>query len=106
MGQVFVLDRRNGRPVLPVESRAVSVEGAPVGQHPSAVQPYSRASLDYGPLTEKSMWGITALDQLYCRIQFKRMHWKGDFTPISTQKTIMYPGYYGGIHWGGGAVDV
>ena len=106
MGQIFVLDRRNGRPVLPVESRAVSVEGAPAGQHPSAVQPYSRASLDYGPLTEKSMWGITALDQLYCRIQFKRMHWKGDFTPISTQKTIMYPGYYGGINWGGGAVDV
>ncbi|SEI22228.1 membrane-bound PQQ-dependent dehydrogenase, glucose/quinate/shikimate family [Pseudomonas asplenii] len=104
-GQVFVLDRRDGRPVFPIESRSVSAEGAPPGQHPAPVQPYSSVSLGYTPLTEQSMWGMTALDQLYCRIQFKRMHYVGDFTPLSTRRTLMYPGYYGGINWGGGAID-
>ncbi|WP_115294280.1 membrane-bound PQQ-dependent dehydrogenase, glucose/quinate/shikimate family [Pseudomonas putida] len=104
-GQVFVLDRRDGRPVFPVESRTVSAEGAPAGQRPAPQQPYSSVSLGYAPLTEQRMWGMTALDQLYCRIQFKRMHYVGDFTPLSTRKSLMYPGYYGGINWGGGAVD-
>ncbi len=104
-GQVFVLDRRDGRPVFPVESRSVSAAGAPAGQHPAPQQPYSSVSLGYTPLTEQRMWGMTALDQLYCRIQFKRMHYVGDFTPLSTRKSLMYPGYYGGINWGGGAVD-
>ncbi|UCZ83136.1 membrane-bound PQQ-dependent dehydrogenase, glucose/quinate/shikimate family [Pseudomonas sp. L5B5] len=104
-GQVFVLDRRDGRPVFPVESRPVSAAGAPAGQHPAPQQPYSSVSLGYTPLTEQRMWGMTALDQLYCRIQFKRMHYVGDFTPLSTRKSLMYPGYYGGINWGGGAVD-
>ncbi|WP_033728143.1 membrane-bound PQQ-dependent dehydrogenase, glucose/quinate/shikimate family [Pseudomonas parafulva] len=104
-GQVFVLDRRDGRPVFPIETRSVSTEGAPLGQHPAPAQPYSSVSLGYAPLSEKSMWGMTALDQLYCRIQFKRMHYVGDFTPLSTRPTLMYPGYYGGINWGGGAID-
>ncbi|MDE9432285.1 membrane-bound PQQ-dependent dehydrogenase, glucose/quinate/shikimate family [Xenorhabdus bovienii] len=105
-GQIFVLDRRNGVPVFPVEMRKVPTEGAPLGQNPSPKQPYSSLSIGYEPLTEADMWGVTIFDQLYCRIQFKRMHWLGEFTPISTTKTIMYPGYYGGITWGGGAIDV
>ena len=34
------------------------------------------------------------------------MRWEGEFTPLSDkQRTLIYPGYYGGMNWGGGALD-
>jgi quinate dehydrogenase (quinone) len=103
-GQIFVLDRRTGTPVVPVEERKVATDGMP-GMHISPTQPFSAISVG-GTLTEKDMWGASIFDQLYCRIQFKQMHWEGEFTPLNdTKNTLIYPGYYGGFNWGGGALD-
>lgn len=103
-GQIFVLDRRTGEPVVPVEQRKVATDGMP-GMHISPTQPFSAISVG-GTLTEKDMWGASVFDQLYCRIQFRQMHWEGEFTPLNdTQNTLIYPGYYGGFNWGGGALD-
>lgn len=103
-GQIFVLDRRDGKPVVPVTERAVATDGMP-GMHISPTQPYSAISVG-GTLEEKDMWGASIFDQLLCRIQFKKMHWEGEFTPLNdTQNTLIYPGYYGGFNWGGGALD-
>jgi len=104
-GQIFVLDRRNGKPVFPVEQRKVATDAMP-GMKVAETQPYSVLSIGAEPLTETDMWGMSIFDQLYCRIQFKKMRWEGEFTPLSDkQRTLIYPGYYGGMNWGGGALD-
>jgi quinate dehydrogenase (quinone) len=104
-GQIFVLDRRDGKPVFPVEQRKVATDGVP-GMRISPTQPYSQLSVGAEKLKESDMWGATVFDQLMCRIDFKEMRWEGEFTPIvEGQRTLIYPGYYGGINWGGGAID-
>ncbi|HHD7473794.1 TPA: membrane-bound PQQ-dependent dehydrogenase, glucose/quinate/shikimate family [Klebsiella oxytoca] len=104
-GQVFVLDRRDGKPVVPVEYRKVSTDAMP-GMKVAGTQPYSKISVGAEPLKESDMWGASIFDQLYCRIQFKDMRWEGEWTPLSDKKrTLIYPGYYGGMNWGGGALD-
>ena len=51
------------------------------------------------------MWGISPLDQLWCRIQFKRARYQGPFTPQGLTPAIAFPGSYGVFNWGGAAVD-
>ncbi len=104
-GQIFVLDRRDGNPVFPVEQRKVATDGVP-GMRISPTQPYSQLSVGADRLKESDMWGGTIFDQLMCRIDFKGMRWEGEFTPlVEGQATLIYPGYYGGFNWGGGALD-
>ncbi|QGY32745.1 membrane-bound PQQ-dependent dehydrogenase, glucose/quinate/shikimate family [Pantoea cypripedii] len=104
-GQVFVLDRRDGKPVAPVEYRKVPTDVMP-GMKAAATQPYSAISVGVEPLKEADTWGATLFDQLYCRIEFKKMRWEGEWTPLSDkQRTLIWPGYYGGFNWGGGALD-
>jgi quinoprotein glucose dehydrogenase len=51
------------------------------------------------------MWGISPLDQLYCRIQFRQSHYEGPYTPFSLTPSIQYPGSNGAMNWGGVSVD-
>ena len=51
------------------------------------------------------MWGITPLDQLVCRIKFKRARYEGPFTPPGLTPSVTFPGATGTIGWGGFAVD-
>ncbi|WP_455915228.1 membrane-bound PQQ-dependent dehydrogenase, glucose/quinate/shikimate family [Pantoea agglomerans] len=105
-GEIFVLDRRSGKPVFPVENRPVPTDAMP-GMKVASEQPFSSLSVGTAPLKETDMWGASIFDQLYCRIQFKEMRWEGPFTPLSDKKrTLIYPGYYGGFNWGGGALDM
>ncbi|SEM18612.1 quinoprotein glucose dehydrogenase [Pseudoxanthomonas sp. GM95] len=104
-GQIFVLDRRDGKPVFPVEQRAVATDAMP-GMNVAPTQPYSALSVGTTPFKESDMWGASIFDQLVCRIEFKQMRWEGEWTPLSDkQRTLIFPGYYGGMNWGGGAVD-
>ena len=52
------------------------------------------------------MWGISLVDQLACRILFRRSNYQGAFTPPEiSPRSIQYPGFMGGSDWGGIAVD-
>jgi membrane-bound PQQ-dependent dehydrogenase (glucose/quinate/shikimate family) len=104
-GQIFVLDRRDGTPIQPVEERPAP-QGAAPGDHASPTQPWSAISLTPPPLTEKDMWGITPYDQLWCRIRFRQLRYDGPYTPQSTQGTMDFPGSMGVTEWGGTAIDV
>lgn len=105
-GQLFLLDRRTGIPIANVEERPVPQSGQE-GDWTAPTQPVSVGMPQIGtePLTEASMWGGTFFDQLYCRIRFRQARYQGPYTPITTQPTIIYPGYYGGMNWGGVSVD-
>ncbi|WGF86713.1 glucose/quinate/shikimate family membrane-bound PQQ-dependent dehydrogenase [Marinivivus vitaminiproducens] len=103
-GDIYVLDRRTGEPVLPVREEPAP-QGAvePDFTHPT--QPRSALSLEPPPLRERDMWGVSLFDQLACRIQFHRLRYEGRYTPPSLQGTIVYPGNFGVMNWGGVAVD-
>jgi len=70
-------------------------------------QPYSLFnSMAQPDLTPASMWGITPMDQLVCRIQYHQANYQGRYTPPDVDKPIIdYPGYNGGTDWGGIAID-
>ncbi len=104
-GNIFVLDRRNGKLIVPAPETPVAQVPAP-GDRLSPTQPFS--DLSFRPrqnLTESMMWGATMFDQLACRIAFHRLRYEGPFTPPSTQGTLVFPGDLGMFEWGGIAVD-
>ncbi|WP_083897279.1 membrane-bound PQQ-dependent dehydrogenase, glucose/quinate/shikimate family [Azospirillum sp. B506] len=103
-GELFVLDRRTGQPVLPVTEKPAP-QGAAEGDHSAPTQPVSALSYDPPPLTGADMWGATLFDQLACRIALKRLRYDGRFTPPSLQGSLIYPGNFGVFNWGSVAVD-
>ena len=102
-GDLYVLDRRSGRPLLPVRELAAPI-GAP-GQRVAPSQPASGLSFNPPLLREADMWGATPLDQLYCRLRFRQLDYRGRYTPPGERGTLVYPGYFGVFNWGGIAVD-
>ncbi len=107
-GDIYVLNRATGQPLTAVEERP-----APRGKVPdnplSATQPHSTAMpvLRKPDLRERDMWGLTPIDQLYCRIQFAAASYEGIYTaPTLGQRWIQWPGYNGGNDWGSVAVDI
>jgi len=105
-GDIYVLDRRTGQPLTPVGT--IKAPGG--GVEPAMRAPTQRVSLWHtlrkADLTERDMWGMSPIDQMVCRIQFRRASYKGFFTPPeSDRRSIEYPGYNGGTDWGGVAVD-
>lgn len=105
-GNIFVLDRRTGKPITAVEEHPVPTNGAE-GEHVSPTQPFSVGMPVIGaaPLTEKSMWGVSTFDQLYCRILYKNSVYEGPFTPPSEKDYIEWPSVFGGLNWGGISID-
>jgi quinoprotein glucose dehydrogenase len=105
-GQVFVLDRRDGRPLSRVVERPVP-QGAGRGDWTAPTQPFSTAMPQFtGPdLTEEDMWGLTPLDSLWCRIKFRAARYDGPMTPPSDHGWIYSTGFLGGIDWGSISVD-
>jgi membrane-bound PQQ-dependent dehydrogenase (glucose/quinate/shikimate family) len=105
-GQVFLLDRRDGRPIAQVTERPVP-QGAGRGDWTAKTQPFSTGMPSFtGPdLTEEDMWGLTPLDALWCRIQFRSARYDGPMTPPSDRGWIYSTGFLGGIDWGSVSVD-
>ncbi|HHY48584.1 MAG TPA: membrane-bound PQQ-dependent dehydrogenase, glucose/quinate/shikimate family [Alphaproteobacteria bacterium] len=105
-GDIYVLDRRTGEPLVPYEEREVP-QGGVEPEYLSPTQPFSTFhTLARRNLTEADMWGITPFDQLWCRIQFRQAAYDGIYTPPTTDRHwIQYPGYNGGSDWGGVAFD-
>ncbi len=104
-GQTFLFDRRDGTPLFPIEERPAPQRGAV--ENLAATQPWSPgfARLDRPLLQERDMWGMSALDQLWCRIKFREARYDGYFTPPGVTPSIADPGYAGGTNWGSFSVD-
>ena len=106
VGEIFLLDRATGRPLAEVAEKPVPQDPVP-GERLSPTQPFSVGMPSFTPpdLREASMWGASPLDQLWCRIEFRRTRYDGLYTPITTQRTIAFPSPMGTIDWGSVAVD-
>jgi quinoprotein glucose dehydrogenase len=105
-GHVFVLDRQTGRPLIPIEERAVPKSDVP-GEQASPTQPFPTAprSLARTTLTADEAWGLTDDDRGWCRDTIRPLRADGFFTPPSLRGTLVVPGNVGGVAWGGMAHD-
>jgi quinoprotein glucose dehydrogenase len=105
-GEVYVLDRRSGKPLTGVVERPVPGGGVEPAMR-SPTQPYSTYhTLRKPELHERDMWGLSPIDQMICRIQFRSASYAGPFTPPTSDRPFIdYPGYNGGSDWGSLAVD-
>lgn len=103
-GDIYVLDRRTGEPLVPIRE-VPAPTGAVEGDFTAPTQPVSDLTFMPEPLKEKDMWGITLFDQLACRIEFRKLRYEGRYTPPSLQGTLVYPGNFGTFNWGSVAVD-
>ncbi|MBB3321640.1 glucose/quinate/shikimate family membrane-bound PQQ-dependent dehydrogenase [Atlantibacter sp. RC6] len=104
-GNIFVLDRRDGKLVVPAPEKPVP-QGPAKGDRLSPTQPFSE--LSFRPTKDLSgadMWGATMFDQLVCRVMFHQLRYEGIFTPPSEQGTLVFPGNLGMFEWGGISVD-
>ena len=105
-GDLYVLDRATGRSLAPIGS----VAAPPGGVEPTERVPRQIVSLWHSlkmpRLVESDMWGMSPIDQMICRIQFRQADYRGEFTPPRADKyTIEYPGYNGGSDWGSLSID-
>lgn len=106
-GFVFVLDRDSGRPVWPVEERAVPQGGAE-GEQLSPTQPFPTHVPPLLPqrISSDDVFGLIPFwEREVCRKQVAAARNDGLYTPPSTQGTVIYPMTGGGVNWGGAAFD-
>lgn len=105
MGNVFVLDRTNGKPLREVTERKVPRSDVP-GEEASPTQPFpSYPPLVPQKLTADEAWGRSPEDRAWCLARMKDLRNDGIFTPPSVEGTLAFPGNVGGVNWGGAAVD-
>ncbi|HTT39378.1 MAG TPA: pyrroloquinoline quinone-dependent dehydrogenase [Burkholderiales bacterium] len=105
-GLLFVLDRDTGKPVFPVEERAVpqgGVDGETLA--PTQTFPADLPALVPNRLRPDDAFGFTTFDRNACRKRIAALRSDGLYTPPSTQGTILFPMTGGGVNWGGVAVD-
>jgi len=105
-GQLYLLDRRDGHTLADVQEKNVA-QGDTPGERYSPTQPFSTGMPDLTPptLREADLWGVTPIDQMICRIQFREMKYSGLFTPPARQGNIGYPAFDGVVDWYGASID-
>lgn len=106
MGYIFVLDRDTGEPLFPIEERAVPGSDVP-GENTSRTQPVPVLPRPLVPqrLDPDDAWGLTPIDRAACRAKITSLRSEGIFTPPSLRGSVVYPGFLGGMEWGGVAFD-
>ena len=107
MGLVFVLDRRTGKPLFPVEEKAApqsKVPGEatwPTQPVPVKPQPLAR----HKPLTREELNQVTPESKKYCAELFNQVVSGGLYTPAGLEMTLWWPGTLGGATWSGASFD-
>jgi quinoprotein glucose dehydrogenase len=107
MGMIFLLDRRTGAPLVPVQERSVPKSDVP-GETLSPTQPFQDIPL-LAPIqlgdTSSSVYRRSAADDALCRKELADLRYYGIYTPPSLQGSLLFPGNVGGVNWGGAAID-
>ncbi|HKQ76367.1 MAG TPA: pyrroloquinoline quinone-dependent dehydrogenase [Blastocatellia bacterium] len=106
MGMIFALDRRNGKPIFPIEERPVPQTTVP-GEQISATQPFPTLPRPLVPhrLKAEDAWGLTDKDRDACREMIAPLRSEGIYTPPSLEGTVAIPGNAGGMNWSGMSFD-
>ena len=105
-GFIFVLDRRTGAPLFPVEEREVPPSDA-VGAQVSPTQPFAdipTPTINHAAMPE--VWPLADMLSFgQCSQDRETYRYEGLYTPPSEQGTFLWPATAGGNNWGGATVD-
>ncbi|HEY1992818.1 MAG TPA: pyrroloquinoline quinone-dependent dehydrogenase [Edaphobacter sp.] len=107
MGMIFLLDRRTGQPLVPVEERPVPQSDVP-GEQSYPTQPFQKIPTlapTVMELTDSMVYQRSSADAGICRKQIAGLRYDGIYTPASLKGSLNYPGPGGGVNWGGAAID-
>ncbi|HYO80510.1 MAG TPA: PQQ-binding-like beta-propeller repeat protein, partial [Bryobacteraceae bacterium] len=105
-GHVWVFDRVKGTPLFPVEeinvpqSPVAGEKLAPKQRLPLKPAPFARQEFTEAMVTQRTPEAHNAVLE-----QFRKLRSGPQFTPPSTEGTIIFPGFDGGGEWGGPAWD-
>ncbi len=105
-GLIFILDRRDGKPLYGKEERAVPNGDVP-GEWYSPTQPFPLKPPPLARMTWKKdeIASFTPEHRKYCEELFKDAQNDGPFAPVRMTNTVVFPGPDGGFNWGGGSFD-
>jgi quinoprotein glucose dehydrogenase len=105
-GMVFALDPATGKPVLPVEERAVP-QSTLIGEVSSPTQPFPTTAPPLVPqsLNAADVWAISDGDRKWCVAQLAALTGTAMFSPPSEAGILAIPGNVGGVNWSGFAWD-
>ncbi|MBO0719847.1 MAG: pyrroloquinoline quinone-dependent dehydrogenase [Blastocatellia bacterium] len=106
MGLLFILDRRSGKPIFPVEERPVPQTDVQ-GEETSKTQPFPTLPRPLIPhhLKPEEAWGLNDKEREACREKISSSRSEGIYTPPSLEGTIAVPGNVGGMNWSGMSFD-
>ena len=106
IGHIFVLNRKTGEHLFPVEERTVPNSEVP-GEETSRTQPFPTMlpALGLRKVTNDDAWGTTPELAQKARERIGQHINQGIFTPPSFKGTIVYPGNVGGMNWSGASFD-
>jgi glucose dehydrogenase len=106
MGLVFILDRRNGKPVFPVEERRVPQSDVPgEASWPTQPVPMQIPALSRSSMTAADLTDVTPESHRVCAEMFSKLENKGRYTPYGLKPTVVFPGTLGGATWSGMSFD-
>ena len=104
-GMMFAFNRESGEPVYDIKERPVPASDVH-GEKAHPTQPFSDITLvSTKAITEEDAFGLLLFDQQECREIIRKSRSEGIFTPPSLRGTIQFPGWPGGMNWGGVALD-
>lgn len=105
-GFVFLFERETGKPLFPIENREVAsseIDGEVLSKtqpFPVLPAPFARQRLTEDLLTTRTPEAHEAALK-----KFQTVRSAGQFTPASTEGTVIFPGFDGGGEWGGAGFD-
>jgi quinoprotein glucose dehydrogenase len=105
-GLLFVFDRVTGEPLWPIHERPVPQTSLP-GEQTWPTQPFPTKP---PPLTRQTyaaedVSNISDTARRLTTERFRRAGSYGAFPASSTEESIIFPGFDGGMEWGGAAAD-
>jgi quinoprotein glucose dehydrogenase len=105
-GFIFVFDRVTGKPLWPIEERAVPASDAP-GEESWPTQPFPTrpAPVAKQGFSEKDVIDFTPEIRDAALALVRKYRMGPLYTPPSMDGTIVMPGVIGGVGWGGAAYD-
>jgi glucose dehydrogenase len=108
-GLVFILDRRDGKPVYGVEEKPTPHSDVPgeqaIDHQPIPVKPAPLAKMTF---SKTDIATVTPEHQKFCEDLYNSkdgMHNDGPFTRYGMKPSIVFPGTLGATNWHGGSYD-
>ena len=105
-GWVYLLDRETGKPIYPIEERAVPQSDIPGEQvYPTQPFPTKPPAFSRQGISKDDLTNISPEARAKVTDQLKDYQFGPIFTPPGRRETLVLPGFHGGALWGGASFD-